>query len=227
MADTMDLMAVFRIKICGVTRAEDALAAARAGADAIGLNFYSESRRFVDPLRAANIAAHVPTGVAKVGVFVNPPIDDVRRQVDLLGLDFVQLHGDEPPSFLAQLHDLPIIRAFRLGPAGWLPLVNYLDECRRFDCCPAAILADAATAKGYGGTGTVSDWQIARQFHGLGVDLPFILAGGLNPSNVAEAIAAVKPFGVDVASGVESAAGTKDYGKIAAFASAARTAFRG
>lgn len=220
-------MAVFRIKICGATRAEDAVAVGQAGADAIGLNFYSGSRRFVDPSRAAKIAASVPAGVAKVGVFVNPTIDDVRRQTSLLALDFVQLHGDEPPEFLAQLHDLQLIRAFRLGAAGWLPLIKYLDDCRQLGCFPAAILVDAATATRYGGTGSVANWKIAQQFDALGIELPLILAGGLTPSNVAEAIEAVKPFGVDVASGVESAAGTKDYGRIVEFTRAARAALAG
>lgn len=213
---------MFRVKICGITNVEDARHAAGAGADAIGINFYGGSVRAVTFDRARAIAKAAPDGIAKVGVFVNAGVEEVRQTAEHLTLDYIQLHGDEPPSVLGALAGLRVIRAFRLGKAGWQPLVDYLDECRRLAAMPVAILADACREEAYGGTGEAVDWAIARQFHELQLGMPLILAGGLTPQNVGEAIAAVSPAAVDTASGVESSPGCKDPAKVAAFIAAAR-----
>ena len=166
--------------------------------------------------------------MAKVGVFVNARAEEVRQTAERLNLDYVQLHGDEPPSMLGELAaGLRLIRAFRLGKPGWQPLVDYLDECRRFAAMPVAILADACRDGSYGGTGQAVDWALARQFHELELGIPLILAGGLTPQNVAEAIAAVSPAAVDTASGVESSPGCKDPAKVDTFIAASRAAMLG
>jgi len=218
---------VFRVKICGIKTVDDARHAAGAGADAIGITFYRGSVRAVSLGQARGIAEELPHGVAKVGVFVNAGADEVRQTAERLRLDYVQLHGDEPPSMLGELAGLRVIRAFRLGNAGWQPLVDYLDECRRLAAMPVAILADAWREGTFGGTGQAVDWALARQFHELQLDLPLIMAGGLTPQNVGEAIAAVSPAAVDTASGVESSPGCKDVAKVEAFIAASRTALLG
>jgi len=214
---------VFRIKICGITRPEDALAAATAGADAIGLNFYQASPRFVDPRRIEAIRSVLPAHVAKVGVFVNAAADAICEAAKLAQLDYAQLHGDEPPDVIGQLRGLPVIRAFRLADR-WQPIIEYLQHCRGLGSLPTAVLVDACRPGSYGGTGELADWSMTRQYHDLGLDLPLILAGGLRPDNVAAAIAAVRPFGVDTASGVEQSPGSKDAQKITDFVAAARNA---
>src|SRR3990172_6068653 len=118
---------MFRVKICGVLSPEDAAAAANAGADAVGFNFYPQSPRFVMPDRVRQIVDALAPGVVKVGLFVNAPCDEVSRTFDRLGLDLVQLHGDEPPEYLAELSGRPVMRAFRVGPQGLLPVKKYLD----------------------------------------------------------------------------------------------------
>lgn len=215
---------MFQVKICGVNRVADALAAAEAGADAIGLNFHPLSPRAVELAAAEAIVAALPQHVARVGVFVDASAAAVREAAEHLTLDFVQLHGDEPPAVVAELRDLRVVRAFRLGPDGWTPLVEYLAECRRLQGLPAAVLVDASRPGMLGGTGQTVDWQLARTFHELALDLPLVLAGGLTAENVGAAVAAVTPVAVDTASGVESQPGIKDGAKIAAFVSRARGA---
>ena len=215
---------MFRVKICGITKMEDACHAAGAGADAIGINFYRGSVRAVTIDQACAIAEATPNEVAKVGVFVNAGAEKVRHTAERLNLDYVQLHGDEPPSELGELAGLRVIRAFRLGKAGWRPLVDYLDECRRLAAMPVAILADACREGAYGGTGQAVNWALARRFHELQLGMPLILAGGLTPQNVGDAIAAISPAAVDTASGVESSPGSKDPAKVDAFIAASRTA---
>jgi len=216
---------MFRIKICGVTSIADAVAVADAGADAIGLNFYQGSSRFVSVARAAEIAAALPDVTQKIGVFVNLPADEVRQIAARLSLDWVQLHGDEPPEFLASLGGIRVLRAFRLQ-AGGLPAVsNYLAECQRLDAMPGRVLLDSFRASAYGGTGLVLDWQMAASYHQLSAAPPLVLAGGLVASNVAQAIAAVRPAAVDTASGVEESPGRKDHAQTMAFITAAKAAF--
>jgi len=219
---------MFRIKICGITSADDARAAAEAGADAIGLNFYPGSKRYVTPADAVMVFRALPTGVVKVGVFVNADVEHVCHTYDRLGLDLVQLHGDEPPEFVKQLGDRPVMRAFRLGEEGLEPVGNYLSDCKRLDCMPRLALIDSHVPGEYGGTGATADWKTLARY-ALDPQTvfvpPLVLAGGLTPENVAEAIRAVGPWAVDTASGAESRPGRKDPTKVAAFVRAAREAF--
>jgi len=198
------------VKICGVTTPEDAALAVAAGADAIGVNLWPKSKRFVEPAAARDVLAAVPHGVLKVGVFVDAPVGEVEDRIDDLGLDRAQLHGDEAPAHFGHL-DRRLIRVVRVrdqasfeSEAGWSPALWLYD----------------AFVDGFGGGGVAAPWPlIAAQAR-----RPFLLAGGLTPENVAAAIAATKPDGVDVASGVESSPRRKDPAKVAAFIAAARGA---
>ena len=211
---------MFRIKICGITTPEDAELAADAGADAIGLNFYAQSKRFVEPEVAQEIAARTRPEVAKVGVFVNESIGTIEDLVQQVPLDYVQLHGDEPPEALQSLADIPVIKAFRCQKIGFAGIVNYLADCDA-NSRPAAVLVDAYHHAEYGGTGVALDWiEVGRQKSML-VGLPLLLAGGLTPENVSKAIRLSQPFGVDVASGVERKPGYKDMDKVQRFIAAA------
>ena len=216
---------MFHIKICGVTCAEDALAAAAVGADCIGLNFYPKSVRYLPPERAAAVVGAIPDDVLKAGVFVNAPLAEIRDLAERFELDYVQLHGDEPPETLAELAGLKVIKAFRLGPAGIPPVADYLDRCYQLASMPALVLLDAHQSGAYGGTGQTVDWAAAREYHDLGAGPSLVLAGGLTPENVANAISAVSPAAIDVASGVESSPGRKDPAKLAALIAAASARF--
>lgn len=207
---------MFRIKICGVTCPEDALAVSAAGADCIGLNFYDKSVRYLPPERAAEVVGSIPDQVLKAGVFVNAPLAEIRELAELFALDFVQLHGDEPPEAIAELANLRVIKAFRLGPEGIATVAEYLERCYQLAAMPAMVLLDAFQAGAYGGTGQIVDWAAAREFHDLGAGPSLVLAGGLTPENVRDAIAAVRPAAIDLASGVESSPGRKDPAKLAA-----------
>lgn len=201
-----------RVKICGITRLEDALAAAEAGADALGFNLWPGSRRHVDPEAAREIVGRLPPFVTPVGVFVNQPPTEVLHLAALARVTVVQLHGDEEPRECAG-HVMPVIKAFRVaGPAD-------LEEIPRYHRA-AAVLLDGK-GEGFGGTGRGFDWALARSVPG---GKPVILAGGLTPENVAEAVRAVRPWAVDVASGVESAPGVKDRERMARFVRAAKEA---
>ncbi|HVT29322.1 MAG TPA: phosphoribosylanthranilate isomerase [Lacipirellulaceae bacterium] len=217
---------MFRIKICGLTNVGDAQAAIDAGADALGFNFYRASKRFIDREVAQQIARRMPRSVAKVGVFVDHPACDIQDLVEQFELDYIQLHGNEPPRLLAELPgSVRIVRAYRCGPAGFSPLSSYLDECSSLGRMPQAILFDADVSGNFGGTGCTIDWsQLATQRSALG-DIQIVLAGGLNPTNVNQAITAAHPDAVDVASGVELQPGTKDAALMTQFVSAARAAF--
>jgi phosphoribosylanthranilate isomerase len=217
---------MFRIKICGITNSADAQAAASAGADAIGLNFYNKSKRFIEHETARQISAALPTGVMKVGIFVNHPVGEIQEAIERVGFDCIQLHGDEPPAILGKLPTgLKVIRAVRYGRDGLQRIKSYLDECRELGRAPDAILLDSDASGEFGGTGRAADWhRIAAERDMLRM-MPVILAGGLTPDNVAEGIRVVRPSAVDVASGVESAAGMKDHARMRAFVAAARAAF--
>ena len=199
------------VKICGVTTAKDAAMAAEMGADAIGVNFWPGSKRYVDPGDASPILAAIPAGILKVGVFVNEAVEEVRRKIDLLGLDRVQLHGDEPAADYAELDPARLIRAVRVRDAASFAAASVWN--------PALWLYDAFV-DGYGGGGVPAPWTLIAQ----DARRPFLLAGGLTPDNVAAAIQATRPDGVDVASGVERSPGLKDPAKVAAFIAAARAA---
>jgi phosphoribosylanthranilate isomerase len=198
------------VKICGVTRVADAVAAADAGADFVGLNFWPGSRRFVTVERARALAAALPPTVRTVGVFVNATEDEIERTAFEVGLALVQLHGDEPPGFLARLAPR-LIRALRVGSEG---------DLAALESHPAALFLLDAPAPGYGGSGRRFDWSLAAAAHRHG--RPFFLAGGLTPETVAEAVAVAAPFGVDVAGGVEEAPGLKDPALVRRFVAAAK-----
>lgn len=216
---------MFQVKICGITTVEDALAVAEAGADAVGLNFYPASARWIDELTAAEIVAALPPGVCKIGLFVNAGPAEICAVHDRLGLDMIQLHGDEPPEFLPQLGSRPIVRAFRCGEDGPQPALRYLDRCAQLGRAPEAVLMDAFRPGHYGGTGATINWLTLVDHHLHTSMPPLILAGGLRPETVAEAISVVHPAAVDTASGVEFSPGHKDPRKVAAFVAAARGAF--
>ncbi|MCP3164771.1 phosphoribosylanthranilate isomerase [Myxococcus qinghaiensis] len=204
-----------RVKVCGVTRLEDARGAWEAGADALGLNFYARSPRCVDVAMAAVLARTRPPLGAVVGVFVNASPDDIRAKVRECGLTAVQLHGDEPPEACSG-YGVPVIKALRVqGPDDVTRARTYLGVGD-----VAGLLLDGA-APGYGGGGVGFDWSLVAGLSGCGV--PVLVAGGLKPSNVAEAVRATRPYGVDVASGVESAPGIKDMDAVRAFVRAAKS----
>jgi phosphoribosylanthranilate isomerase len=217
---------VFRIKICGVTTVADALVAADAGADAIGLNFYPPSPRSVDVTRAAQVVEAIPPQVTKVGVFVNMPADELVRAHDRLGLDMIQLHGDEPLEVMKALGDRSVVRVYRCGEAGLDDLPQWLEEWRAGGRGPEAVLIDAFHPGGYGGAGSTFDWRLVSRVRAKLCWLKIAIAGGLNPNNVDDAIAAARPYAVDAASGVEISPGKKDPELVRAFVAAAKAAFR-
>jgi len=215
---------MFRVKICGVTSVTDALMAAGAGADAIGLNFYTGSKRYCPPELAREIAAALPPYIRRVGVFVKAPAAEIRATVVAVGLDLVQLHGDEPVEFLKELRPLAVAKVFRMNEQ--CPQVgDYLAQCRRQGCLPRMAFIDAFSDKEYGGTGAMVDWHsLATQRREFG-GVPLVLAGGLTPNNVSQAIKVVRPWAVDTASGVEDSPGHKSAEKVRAFVAAAIAAF--
>jgi len=217
---------MFRVKICGIRTTDAAQASVAAGADAIGLNFYARSRRYVTPEQALNIAQAVPAEVQRVGVFVNSPAEEIRHIVDHVGLSAVQLHGDEPPDFLAELARLSIVRARRIDAGGLATVAADLVACRVAGRAPDALLVDAAAPSGqYGGTGETLAWDKLSSHRTAIAGVPLILAGGLDPANVGQAIDAARPDGVDVASGVELAPGEKDAALTMQFVQNALAAF--
>lgn len=216
---------MFRIKICGVTTAKDAQLIALAGADAIGLNFHPASARYVDPAAAQKIAAVISPKLARVGVFVNSSAESILELADLLKLDWIQLHGDEPPEFLDKLKGRSILKAFRIAQDGWSHVDRFLQECKQRGVLPSAVLVDSAPPGEFGGSGQTLDWNEIQTGQSVLSGLPLVLAGGLTPFNVTDAISLVKPAAVDVASGVESKPGIKDLMLIRAFITSAKKAF--
>jgi phosphoribosylanthranilate isomerase len=213
-------MPLVRIKICGVTTPEEARHAAECGADAVGLNFYPKSPRCVAPQQAAAIVRALPSFSAPVGVFVGMPLRQVCAIAYQMGLRAVQTYDDEPPT--EETFPFAHVPAFRVKDESGLDRIRrFVDEAKRSGRTPAAVLIDSHVAGQMGGTGHCAPWGILA---GFDPGVPLILAGGLTPENVAEAVALVKPWGVDVASGVESAPGRKDLEKVARFIQAARAA---
>lgn len=219
-----------KVKICGITRLEDAVTAVALGADMLGFNFYQGSKRVIAPEEAADLIHnlhHAPSRITPhasrfpllVGVFVNSPLEEVQHIMALCGLDLAQFSGDEPPEMLHALRG----KAFKaLRPSS---PAEAQDLVQQFALMPQepAFLIDAYHPQEYGGTGQTGDWVLAAQF---AQQYPLMLAGGLTPQNVATAVAQVQPWGVDVASGVESAPGVKDAQKMAQFITEARNAIR-
>ena len=198
-------------KICGITRLEDALAAARLGADWLGFNFWPRSRRYLPPAAAAEIIRALPPGVTPVGVFVDPTAAELAEAVRASGVRAAQLHGDEPPALCAAA-PVPVVKGIRVTDARSLAALAAYEV--------AGFLLDSATP-GYGGSGTVFDWSVAAE---AAASVPLWLAGGLTPENVGEAVRRVRPHGVDVASGVESSPGVKDVALMEAFIRNAKAA---
>lgn len=195
-----------KIKFCGITRVEDAIAAAKLGADAIGFVFYGPSPRCIGLAQAVDIAKQLPPFLCKVGLFVNAPAAEIDAVSRAVGLDVVQYHGDETPAECAR-SPRPWIKAFRVR-AGF----NIATECARYGAA-SAWLFDSFDQKLYGGSGKVFDWRLLPQFDRR----PIILAGGLTADNVGEAIRATSPYAVDVSGGIEAAKGIKDYQKMQSF----------
>ncbi|MDZ7655461.1 MAG: phosphoribosylanthranilate isomerase [Sulfurimicrobium sp.] len=195
-----------RSKICGITRVEDGLVAAQHGADAIGLVFYPPSPRHVSIAQAAAIAAALPPFVSTVGLFVNPDATEVESVLREIRLDLLQFHGDETPEFCASF-SVPYLKAVRVKPG-----VDLLQYAIRFRSAKGLLL-DAFVEGQAGGTGQSFDWGLIPE----GLPLPVVLSGGLDPANVKAAIDRVKPWAVDVSSGVEASKGIKDAARIAAF----------
>lgn len=200
------------LKICGMTRVGDALHAVREGATAIGFVFWKGSPRYIEPNRAGEIAAALPATVTTVGVFVNEPVDAVRETARIAGLRMVQLHGDETPAYVEQL-DRPVMRVVTL---------DTLVETTRTWPDDTTLLLDSTDPSRRGGGRAAVDWPRAAV---MTRDRRVVLAGGLTPDNIEEAIVIVRPMGVDVASGVESTPGVKDLDKVARFLTNARDAF--
>ncbi|PWH15248.1 MAG: N-(5'-phosphoribosyl)anthranilate isomerase [Anaerolineae bacterium] len=210
-----------RIKICGIKTLPEALAALEAGADLLGFNFYPKSPRFITPETCAKIttalfnqwsASGDKKNILLVGVFVNAPVSEIRATLMTTGLHLAQLHGDEPPEVLDELGPLAF-KAVRLSSnQDSAALIQQYSRPTTADV--PALLIDAAVPGLYGGSGQIADWNTAAQ---LAKQTPLLLAGGLTPENVAEAIRLVRPWGVDVASGVESAPGVKDLARIKKF----------
>jgi phosphoribosylanthranilate isomerase len=200
------------LKVCGITRVIDALHAVEQGATAIGFVFWPQSPRAVSVGRAAEIIKALPSHVMTVGVFVDEPIERIRAVAERTRLTAVQLHGEEPPTYADAL-DWPVIRAVSIDQIG---------EASEVWSEETALLLDNIDPVRRGGTGAVVDWTQAA---GIAQKRRVVLAGGLTPDNVASAIRAVRPFGVDVSSGVESAPGVKDFDKVTQFIANARLAF--
>ncbi|GLI39836.1 phosphoribosylanthranilate isomerase [Geobacter hydrogenophilus] len=196
---------MIRVKICGITSLEDALMAVEAGADALGFVFHEQSPRHVTPEEAAGIIAALPPFIQTVGLFVNRPLEFVNETAVRCRIDLVQLHGDEPPEFCDAV-ERRVIKAFRVQD------ITSLDPIRHYRV--AAHLLDAYSPTAYGGTGLTFNWDIAKSAKEFG---PVILAGGLTPDNVREAVEAVMPYAVDVSGGVESSPGRKDGAKVREF----------
>ncbi|EXJ09943.1 MULTISPECIES: phosphoribosylanthranilate isomerase [Nitrincola] len=196
-----------RVKICGITNLDDALASVSAGADALGFVFYKPSPRYIEPNAAADIIKQLPAFVTSVGLFVNETHSEIERIVDLTQIDLLQFHGDEPPLF-CQGFSRPSIKALRVS--------NDMDLVREVEVYADAVkgvLLDTYVAGVPGGTGAQFDWGLIPD----GLADKIILAGGLDPNNVAEAVLCIKPYAVDVSGGVEKAKGFKDISKVQRF----------
>lgn len=200
-----------RVKICGITSTADAITAVEAGADALGFVFYEKSPRYVTAAQAAAIIRHLPPFISRVGLFVDMPRDQIQRTLLETGIDTLQFHGDESPEFCRQFH-LATLKAIRVRSA---------ESLRDIASYPVTgILLDSFVAGHLGGTGVQFKWELALEAKRLGK--PLILAGGLNVSNVEQAVRTVNPYGVDVSSGVESVPGKKDVAKVRDFIAIAR-----
>jgi phosphoribosylanthranilate isomerase len=202
-----------RIKICGITSVADALRCAEAGADAVGLVFFPSSPRNVTLARAVEIARALPPFVSAVALFVNPQPEQVESVLAACPVDALQFHGEEPPELCARF-GRPYLKALRVRPG-----VDLLESLRPYGAASGWLL-DAFREGEYGGTGTAFDWSLIP----AGLTRPVVLSGGLDPENVSDAVRRVRPWAVDVSSGVEAAKGIKDPARVAAFIAGVRNA---
>ena len=220
---------MFHIKVCGIRSVDDATAAVDVGADAIGLNFFAASKRFIRPDAARRVADAVRGRAAIVGLFVNHSADQIAETLAEVDCDWVQLHGDEPPEFVGELLTLlpsprPVLRAIRLASGDYGRVAERIRAASLAESPPGAILLDA-DSRSFGGSGQQLDWSaIGRERQEIS-SAPLVLAGGLTPQNVAQAIQSVRPDAVDVASGVETSPGFKNRSKMQEFCRAARAAW--
>ena len=201
-----------RVKICGITRYSDAVYAIDCGAHALGFIFYNKSKRYIPPDEAREIIKKLPPFVSFVGVFVDASRNDINSIVKITGINTLQFHGDESPDYCRKF-SLPVIKAIRIN--------DRLDSdyIESFDV--QAILLDTFTDKEYGGTGSVFDWELLKN---TGITKRMIISGGLNPDNVKRLVSEIKPYAVDVSSGVENSPGIKDHKKINKFIEAVNNA---
>ena len=208
-------MAKVKVKICGITNWTDARRAVEAGVQFLGFNFYRPSPRYIQPAAARRIIRRLPDSIAAVGVFVNEPEANMLALARRVGLDYLQLHGDEPPEQVARLkREIPVIKAIRVRDSFRPKQLNF---CGR----ASAILLDGFDARSHGGTGKTFNWNLARGSNG---SRRIFLAGGLTPENVAEAIRVARPYAVDVCSGIEARPGRKDPARIVALMWAVKAA---
>ena len=214
------------VKICGITSVADARMVAAGGANAIGLNFFPESPRFVSVADAQAIAQGLPPYVDAVGLFVNATPAQIRETAHASGIRTVQIHDELSPQLVLDLKDFAVVPAFPLkDETSIAAVVEFVAACRQLGRVPSAVLVDAHSPEKFGGTGQPVPWHLARTVVER-CQIPVTLAGGLTPKNVAEAISAVRPWGVDVASGVEVAPGRKEQFKVGKFVAAALQAWR-
>ncbi|KAA3615994.1 MAG: phosphoribosylanthranilate isomerase [Calditrichaeota bacterium] len=194
-----------KIKVCGITRTANALKAVRLGADALGFIFYPASPRYISPQNAAKISTEIPESVTRVAVCVKPNLAYIAELVDIFKFDVLQIHGDFSPSYLANFKNYTVIPALQVGTDFSMGAVeNFISES-------AAVLLDTQKNGHYGGTGEAFDWNLTKARND---NIRLILAGGLNPNNIIAAVKTVKPFAVDLNSGVEISPGIKDHKKL-------------
>ncbi len=216
------------VKICGVSDRESLEGVCAAQPDAVGLNFYDKSSRYIEPETAAEFVAELPEEITPIGVFVNKTVGEILAITEQCSIRHVQLHGDEKADIAIDLAqrdpELSIIRAFRYTAANMTDLDEFCSECSKSAAPLAACLVDASVPGKYGGTGRSVPWKRFSIDFCQKTKPPLVLSGGLNPENVSRAIEVVQPWGVDVASGIESAPGVKDLQMMLDFVSAARNA---
>ncbi len=193
-----------RVKICGITRIEDAMEVINNGANAIGFIFYKKSKRYIEPQKVKEIIEKIPPFITTVGVFVNEEIEEIKKIVKIAKLDLVQLHGEEDKEYIDEIKkDVKVLKAFRVKNK------NILEDIKKMEL--DSFLLDAFTKEEYGGSGKTFDWEIAKESKKLG---NVILAGGINENNIQEIIEKIQPYAVDISSGVEIEPGIKDPKKI-------------
>ena len=198
-----------KIKICGITNFKDAKKASDLGAYMLGFNFYKKSPRYITPNKAKSIIDKLPKSVKKVGIFVNEPTEKIINTAKLCHLGYIQLHGDESPEFCKSLKKYRIIKALRIKNS------NDIKKIKLFKGLVWAILLDTYQKKSYGGTGKTFNWKLAKEAKKY--KIPIILAGGIGPDNIQEAIKTVNPYAVDVCTSIEKSPGNKDTNKLNLF----------